>query len=443
MYKFIIKHLLPSSGDKKWCLDLPADSELYELISLEKEGVHFQGWALFIEASEVEAYIRTANKSHYFPLNMQRPDVVEKVLNMSSSDHPQRLCGFSFTLPLTTNELVFGFRIDGWDYDHATLTVEGTLKVLEGKNGWLFLDNDSNNSVAQYQGQLLLSAKQLNAWISYLDDYYREASARQIKQALLISPAKEMILSEHYPLKKGSTTPIEQLLHKAQAKHAVLYPDSVFKQSRIPPLRTGDTHWSAHGAMLASVELLSTLGIDPGSAIELFSHDLYQERPNVGDLGNKLYPPRAARERFLTLYNYRKTVVYDNQLPNFGRVMLLKNADALHDAKCVLFGSSSSYSMMDYFSRLFTDIVFIHCAGNIDPSLLDFEKPQYVVAQTNARFVITAPTTNYALNSVIRTKMSDMDSIQQAQIIKQSNHWLSKRNTEQTGYYHQFLITDR
>ena len=36
-------------------------------------------------------------------------------------------------------------------------SIEGSLKVLEGKDNWLFLDNDSNQSVEQYTWKLKIS----------------------------------------------------------------------------------------------------------------------------------------------------------------------------------------------------------------------------------------------------------------------------------------------
>lgn len=441
MYKFIITHLLPSENDKKWCLDFPRADDNYELHILQDQGVYFQGWALFTSDILPEPFIRAADKSHYFTLNMPRADVVSKVLKEAPEEHKQLRCGFHFTLPLISNSVVFGFRIDQREYDYATLMVEGGLKVLEGKAGWLFLDNDANHSVDQYRGKQLLSAAILRHWSLYLDSFYTEIKDRKIRHALLIAPAKEMILSEYYPFEKGTTTPIEQLLDTALKKHAICYPDSVFKHAKERPFRICDTHWTPYGAMLAAVEVLRELGIDTESARVLFAQDQYKECEVVGDLGNKIYPPRSAKELVLTSFGYRRTVVYDNQLANFGRVMLLANSDALHQGKCLLFGSSSSYTMLDYFSRLFTEIVFVHSAGNIDISLLAFEQPDYVVAQTNARFVIVAPTTGYDVRSIIHEKLAGMPETEKAETINKSAQWLSKSDNEQTGYYHALLTT--
>jgi hypothetical protein len=37
-------------------------------------------------------------------------------------------------------------------------------KVVRGKDGWLFLDNDSNRVIAQHSGELRFTEEQLDQW---------------------------------------------------------------------------------------------------------------------------------------------------------------------------------------------------------------------------------------------------------------------------------------
>tara|TARA_R110001583_G_scaffold119280_1_gene270622 strand:- start:858 stop:2186 length:1329 start_codon:yes stop_codon:yes gene_type:complete len=439
MYKISIERLRPSSPTNRWCIDYPRDTDLYNLARLTNEGVDFQGWALFPKDIKATPFIRINKESHYFSFNMKRSDVVKKILNEQPEGHGQLECGFHFKLPLTADSLTFGFKTNGIDYDYAHFSVSGSLKVLEGDKGWLFLDNDANRSVDQYRGKRLLSAKELKAWTAYLDSFYRLAVSKNIRHSLLIAPAKEMVLSEYYPFKRGRKTPIEQLLKKTRAHHALSYPVQAFKQAEERPFRITDTHWAPYGAMLAAVEVLRKLGVDTEGARALFAQDQYKESTVIGDLGNKIYPPRSAIERVLASFSYRKTVIYDNQLANFGRVMLLANSTALHPAKCVLFGSSSSYTMLDYFSRLFSEIVFIHSAGNIDLNLIEIEQPDYIVAQTNARFVVIAPILGYDLHTVIKAKLNELTDDEKQDAITKSAQWLQKTNTERTEHYHRLM----
>jgi hypothetical protein len=158
--------------------------------------------------------------------------------------------------------------------------------------------------------------------------------------------------------------------------------------------------------MLATLELAVALGLDAPAVAALFAEDKYRDVLVVGDLGNKLFPPRKATEQLLKSFSYRKYVAEDNGLANFGRTVVLKYDAALQPGHLVIFGASSGYSMLDYLCRIFSRITFMHTAGNLD--LLELQKlaPDYLVCQTNARYVIRAPVADYSLADVITAKQS-------------------------------------
>merc|ERR1712157_430514 len=95
------------------------------------------------------------------------------------------------------------------------------------------------------------------------------------------------------------------------------------------PFRVCDTHWSAQGAMLASVDMAVHFGIPTEEVKALFANDLYRNKEMGGDLGSKIFPPKTHIEQLLVSYDYKTKVLYDNELPNFGRTMLIENEEAL------------------------------------------------------------------------------------------------------------------
>src|SRR5690606_23289521 len=104
--------------------------------------------------------------------------------------------------------------------------------------------------------------------------------------------------------------------------------------------------------------------------------------------------------------HFQKHRAYDNGLPNFGRLMVTRYEKALLNDTCLVFGSSSSYSMLNYLGRLFQNLVFVHSAGNVDIKLLLACQPRYLITQTNARFVVVAPSVGYSLQRDIEDKVS-------------------------------------
>jgi len=440
VYKISIEHVpSPVLNEVRWCLDFPKNEEAASLADLDSDGLRFQGWVLSKNNKPVEPFIRCGGNTTYFERNVRRADVIKRVLSTEPEGHEQLVCGFRFNFRLSQATAVFGVRHGGEEYALALIGIAGTLKVLEGKDGWLFLDNDTNRSVEQFKGEYLLDGKGLADWRSYLNAFATVAVRERMQHAVLIAPSKEMVLAEAYPYIKGAVTPLEQVLAVAQPEHRLVYPVDVLRQSAERTFRICDTHWTSHGAMLATIEVLVRLGLQTEEITAMFARDRYVEREQVGDLGNKVYPPRSAKERVLRGYSYRQVKRYDNDLPNFGRTMILANPKALVSARCMIFGSSSSYLMLDYFSRVFSELVFVHTAGNIDMNLLQRERPDYVLAQTNGRFVVRAPVADYDLSAVIADKVGMMSPELRQQLVANSEQWLSKTDDERVAFYHRML----
>lgn len=282
------------------------------------------------------------------------------------------------------------------------------FNVFIGKQGWLFLDNDTNNSVQQYQGKILLKRAGLRAWKAAGKRLRHMEKAYGLKSAMLIAPSKESVLSEYYPYKKAELRPIEQVL-SVLPESSVAYPVDALRTLSDKSYHRNDTHWTQKGAMQAAVELCCSLGLDRRDVEKVFEKDRYKERELAGDLGIKLNPPHKAMTEILATYAFRKHLLFDNGLANMGRMMATEYDQSLLSSSCLIFGASSSYPMLNYLSRIFRRIVFVHSSGNVDERLVQSVGPQYLVVQTNERYVIRPPSSDYDLRKTIREKMDGMD----------------------------------
>ncbi|MGP9737774.1 MULTISPECIES: alginate O-acetyltransferase AlgX-related protein [Halomonas] len=401
----------------RWHLDYPS---LECPPWLNQNGWVVQGWVLLppslsksMEDVRVIACWNPVFELRH-PLSLERPDVIETVLGEDPAKHPQLRCGFRFTVPrqLTTCTLelcVNGERIplpivsmpELPDSDGAEVA---PLKVLEGKANWLFLDNDTNGSVDQYRGRLLLTDEGVKGWQRYLKDFRTLAEKHGADSAVLVAPAKESVMGPRYhPYAEGAGGPIQQLLALPEAQ-VLVYPVQALMALGDDAFIQTDTHWTQRGAMAASKVLAAALGLDEWAVENTFVDDEYGERSLTGDLGSKLKPERTCRINSLRTFNYHQYRCFDNGLPNFGRLIVLANGKALMPGTCLIFGSSSSYSMFNYVSRLFKRVVFVHSAGNLDPEVVKAVQPEFLVAQTNARFVVQVPRASCSLQALIAEK---------------------------------------
>ncbi|MFD3306274.1 alginate O-acetyltransferase AlgX-related protein [Alteromonas macleodii] len=408
MASFTIKETILSpaktDGIIRWCVDEPFDNITIEDLDIEKNGLRVSGWLLSEKKNTFQIVMLQGNSIIPLKINVERPDVIEKVLNESSTGHENLLCGFNSFVKLSSPYFQIGVIQQGRYRALIEYRVEGALKVIEGHKNWLFLDNDSNKSVEQYTGKIKLTRKERADWKLYFQELERYKDTLGIHICMLIAPSKEMVYSEYYPHKRARVTPIDQLEKLAPESFDLIIPVKELRSSDKRSYRVCDTHWSHYGAMRASLEVLARQKRNINAIETLFSSDKYRTSHVTGDLGNKVFPLQKHNEEFLASFNHQRFVVFDNQLPNFGRIRVIYYENALYDEVLLMLGSSSSYTMFNYLSRIYRTVVFVHCAGNIDTSFIARIKPDYILSQSNARFIVKPPSPRENYTSFVREK---------------------------------------
>lgn len=401
----------------RWALDYPSEQRGSRF---QPSGRVVQGWLLLPEELvSMYAQVRIVAEWHSayelcHPLEIDRPDVIKNIFSISPEGHPQRVSGFRFTVPPQLGKFCLWLALEDerWLLQEVNVDTRDSeavqpLKVLEGRQGWLFLDNDTNGSVDQFMGRMCLTRTGIKGWEAYLQQF--EQVARHVPRALLVAPSKESVMGPSYhPQKEGRSGPMHQVLSLPAASD-IVYPVSELKSLGDKAFIPTDTHWAHKGALAATVALAVKLGIEEKACTALFKKDRYKQKTVRGDLGNKLTPEQTSSVDVLASFSHSRYKTYDNGLPNFGRLLVIEYPEALVPSTCLVFGSSSSYSMFNYLCRVFHRVVFVHSAGNIDPALIEAVAPAYVVAQTNARFVVQVPTASHCLDEVIHQKCAQLD----------------------------------
>lgn len=407
-YSLSIEPLKHKLSDRfLWCLDRPINSFKFDFKNLNKSCLNFSGWLVNHKDVKGELVILHGDRVDNLTRNECRPDVESKVVQKNEMLERRQHYGFDYAIELKTDIFTIALISESVITPIYQGRIKGVFEVIKGKDEWLFLDNDTNKSVDQFQGKVKLSKHTKKAWLEYMENFKAISKTHNLSSVFLVAPSKEYVLRDKYPIKKLKNTPLEQIEKIAPPDFNLLSLTETLKQSPKSTFRVCDTHWNANGAMLASIELSVKLGINRQDLQEVFSKDTYKQKEVGGDLGNKLFPPQTHLEEILTNFNYRNNIVYDNGLPNFGRTMFIYNNDALVGETLLLFGSSSSYSMFNYLSRIFCKIIFFHTAGSIDQKVLENLEPKYMVAQSNARFLIKAPTASMSIKDLIIEKLAN------------------------------------
>lgn len=407
---------------KSWFLDSPISGVL---VDVSKEVFQLQGWVLLENPADKFPYLLLENEDglvHLQVFNTRRPDVIERVLHESPDMHPQIFCGFAAKIPAAV--LVKGFRlgVKVANYDPmwlAQVSFSESMKVIEGSDGWLFLDNDTNHSVAQFTGKVLLNEKQLSDWERYFYRVMGLVQNKKIRHAFMIASTKEEVLPDFYPFKRATVTVLDQVCSMARPEWNVLNTAPLLANYEFPELcfKKTDTHWTDRGAMLAVIGFLEHLDFDLSKVKKIFDEDVYEFRKEVGDLGCKLLPARFAETEFLRAQEPEQGAIFDNKLPNIGRTIVFENEQAVFRLRMVIFGASSSYSMLKYFKRIFSRIVFVHSVANIDLEVVEQENPDILLLQTHARFLMGVPSANFSLRDAVCKKLGELSCANRSKIM--------------------------
>lgn len=395
----------------RWTLDAPLSERAIEIPAA---GLYVQGWLLCRETPERPPCLLAREPGSALaparhPFNSGRPDVIQRVLETTPGSHPQLRCGFALRLPCPRAGLELGFDLDGQVFWAVAITLREGTQVIDGRDGWLFLDNDTNRSVDQFTGALLLDAAAQARWRAYLAGTRELAARAGARHALLLAPSKEEVLRDRYPHERAATTVLDQVCALASPQDHLIDAARVLAAHSLPEacFKCTDTHWTDRGAMLATLALLPTLGFDASAAQRAFEADRYVVRPYAGDLGVKLMPHRSAPTEFLDAPECEVGAVFDNLLPNIGRVLVFEQPEPCFDAKLLMFGASSGYPMLKYLKRLFRRTVFVHSAAGVDESVVLHERPDALVMQSNGRFLIEPPRMNFSLRDAVFTKLRE------------------------------------
>jgi acetyltransferase AlgX (SGNH hydrolase-like protein) len=269
-------------------------------------------------------------------------------------------------------------------------------KVLRGKDGWLFLDGDSNHVLDQHRGELRLSASQVEGWSRLLETRVEVTRGLGSPYHFMVAPNTHAIYDDKLPddVRTSEIRPVHQIIddlaeHNSFAR--VIYPLEELKLAKTDRIVCSriDSHWNEFGAYVA-YERLADVIERYVQMRRLSREDLaFFEYQSVGDLGYKLDPVPSAPITFAYLPYGTSYVVHDNCVEGTGTVIETRCPDA-PPTTCVLIGDSYAWYLLRFLSESFRRFVFVQ-ATTVDFEFLAAQSPDMVISVIAERFLIDVP----------------------------------------------------
>lgn len=279
-------------------------------------------------------------------------------------------------------------------------------KVLVGKSGWLFLQNDTNDVIGQHTGKVTLGDEGRAQWESVLRGRKAVADELGIRSVSLIAPDKEAVYAEYLPdeVVPAERRPVHDILDAAEtAGIDMVYPVAQFEEKKLrrPLYSLSGTHWNSFGAYIAYRVICKRLrskgakvGIVPPTEIE------WRRGSGDNDLGSKLGRAPDAGDVSADLPGESARVVFDNRIINHGRVVVFEGPSS--GPTGLVFGESFATWLTRFLKEGFSRLVFMH-SSTIPREILELERPDALIAVPTERMMISPPDESRALADFLDT----------------------------------------
>lgn len=389
--------LLPHSiKGLRFAIDSPKQEKICLSNSLL---IKLTGWVLY-NGKAVDIIIKHGDETSNHVCSRSRKDVIKNLkLDATTTDEK---CGYFIPI-FDFTDFEIGFKVDGDIIWCAKIQLTKPLDVIFGKNGYLYLDNDTNNSVAQFTGEKLISDTCMSEWGRYFSRLENYSKKENSEYVFILAPTKEVVLPMHYPYEKGKITPIEQFFD-AFKYYNILNPLEDLNSADNATYCKLDTHWTDYGAGVVVNAALDRLGI--------LNHNPFPFPFNIesklGDLSYRL-SPHPRENKFTADFSPIKPLqVFNNNINNTGKIIVYENPAATTSKKIVVFGDSFSANMLPYFVNEFIRVVFVHSCSNVDYDILEHESPDFIFCEITTRFIVVPPSKNYDASNVCKIKIDSM-----------------------------------
>ena len=268
-------------------------------------------------------------------------------------------------------------------------------RAVVGREGWLFLENDSNRYMEQFTGKVGPRPGWRWRWLRLFRARRERMEKPGLPYLFSISPVKEPIYPEMLPDRyvPVEPRPVHRLLDiAAEAGVPALYPEEALRAAkpRGPVFYQADTHWNPLGAFVAYREICARFerwGIE----LDLVEDADIDWQPHMGDgdLGRKLDPPVQGLSLFGHVREPHGERRSDNGLLGTGGMQVYES-DRRDAPRLVCFGTSYAGNTMEYFKESFSRVVWAHTNSLID-DLIAEERPDVVLTLCNERGLLFVP----------------------------------------------------
>lgn len=270
------------------------------------------------------------------------------------------------------------------------------MKVLQGREGWLFIDNDTNRVVDQHTGILSLSIERIQLWRETI--LRRIALAQRLSKSyyFLIAPDNHGIYPEYLPdsVTPALRRPVHDLIELFEdlGFEDYCYPLPALLDSKLL-MTVGhqtDSHWSHYGAYCVYKEMIRTLNLRHPELEPLDVGRIHFDfKSAIGDLGAQMDPKLSGSTVFSRILKPKAKLVSDNHVNNRGNIQIFENENA-NLPTALIFRDSYGLWLRHFLAETFSRLILVATPLCEEDLIHEFD-PDIIISEMAERFLISVP----------------------------------------------------
>src|ERR1051325_218504 len=278
------------------------------------------------------------------------------------------------------------------------LGVSSSKRVILGRDGWLF-QPPYDNSLDWDRGPRTLSGGDLAQWQRVREARRDWLSERGIRYLFVIAPEKHTIYPEYVPdafRRMQEVSRLDQLVRYMREHSDVEILDLrqalIEAKARERLYHQTDSHWNDYGAFIgyqaiAGELMKSSAQIQP---LKESDYELVREQSREMDLAAQLGLDDVLTEENLRLRPRRAELEFHL---NPDIKYLVSDGKETELPRLVMFRDSYSNYLIPFLDHHFSRAVYVWNYG-FDTSLIETERPQFVIQEVVERYLLNAPPQN-------------------------------------------------
>jgi tetratricopeptide (TPR) repeat protein len=305
----------------------------------------------------------------------------------------------------------------------------GSLSVIEGRDGWLFLDRFENTNVMDlYTDKTAFSAaicerwrQAMTSWRGYFDRVGIAAATLVVPDTCVVYPDKlpeGLALEAHSPFTRLAETLEDTVLAHCAYPRQILIDGRKVEET----YQSVDSHWTDWGAYLGYRAVMEDLAPRVPGLQVLQEHEIHwSSRTTFGALGATTTPERSAQVPIAHVKDEQWRIT-ENVMTEVRDGYMVTEQDRPDLPSVVIFRDSFMTSAFKFFSQSFRRAVYVGSPVPVLYDLIETEKPDVVIFEMAERRLVIPPLERsiYEFRAIFGDLMLGDDDAAAAQVASRS-----------------------